>query len=190
MKNDLASPAGSSRARALREAFDATFARPPPAAPAAMIALLILRAGGERVAVRRDEMSGLVRAENNVAPVPGPSPAFLGLAGLQGELRPVWRLGALLDGGARAASAPGRDTGWLVLADARADAPCAFACEAFERLVFVPETALFPASSREARPGLVRAMASWDGVLLPVVDLPALQAEIHRRHKPSTLSSP
>ena len=190
MKGDAASDTASARARALREAFDATFALPPPAAPAATVALLILRAGGERVAVRRDEMSGLVRSESNVAPVPGPSPAFLGLAGLQGELCPVWRLGALLDGGAGAPPSAGGDAGWLVLADARADAPCAFACEAFERLVFVPETAFSPASSREAHPAPVRAMASWGGVLLPVVDLPALQAEIRRRHKPSTSSSP
>lgn len=184
--NDDARPAAM-RARELREAFDAIFAQPPPPPPPATTALLILRAGGERVAVKRSEMGGLVRAEN-IAPVPGRSPAFLGLAGLQGELCPVWRLAALLGGGGGSVSAPGGDAGWLVLADGRAETPCAFVCEAFERLVFVSESALSAPSQRDARPGLVQALMSWEGALIPVVDLPALQAEIQHRRKSSNSS--
>ena len=178
----------ATQAREFREAFDTAFALPPPPPPPAMTALVLLRAGGERIAVKRTEMSGLVRTGDHIVSVPGSSPAFLGLAGLQGEILPVWRLAVLL--GRNSASPAGCEAGWLVLADARAGVPCAFACESFEQMVFVPGDALSSASPCDTRPGLVQALAPWAGALVPVVDLPALQAEILRRHPPKPSSPP
>ena len=79
---------------------------------------------------------------------------------------------------------PGGDAGWLVLAEAGAGSPCAFACEGFEKMVFVPNSALSPLSPEG------RAMLSWDGSLLPVVKLSALQEEILRRHTSAPSSPP
>ncbi len=173
----------ATRAREYREDFDAAFALPPPPPPPATAAFVILRVGGERVAVRRTDLGGLVRIENTVAPVPGRSPAFVGLAGLQGGLLPVWRLATLL-GGSGAGAASGGEAGWLVLADSRAGAPCAFACEGFERMVFVPESVISAPAPGDISAGRAQALVPWDGTLVPVVDLPALQAEILRRYQP------
>lgn len=172
----------SAKARELREAFDATFAVPPPPPNPSTVALLLVRAGGELLALKRDEMTGFVRGEG-IALTPGRSPEFLALAGLRGGLWPVWSLAGLFG----RAPAPAGATCWLVLAEARADAPCAFACEAFEKMIFVPETAISAPARRDASTGFKQAVVKWNTTLVPVVDLPALQMEIWKR-KESTQS--
>lgn len=182
--NASATPLLSAKARALRETFDAAFASPPPPPPPEQTALLLLRVGGERIAVKRSEITGLIRAENFV-PAPGRLPAFLGLAGVRGELYPVWSLAALL-GRAETVGA----AGWFVLAATREAEPCAFVCDAFERLIFMDEVRLV-VPAPELRRGLVQALVPWDAALAPVVDLPALLEEIHQRREslqPNTLS--
>ncbi len=168
----------SAKASELRAAFDAAFAVPPPPPSPPTVALLIVRAGGELLAVKRAETTGFARGEN-LALAPGRSPAFLGLAGVRGGLFPVWSLAGLLG----RTPAPATGAGWLVLAEARAGAPCAFACEAFEQMIFVPEAVFAEAGRRDARSGLGPAMAPWGAALVPVVDLPALQAEISQRNE-------
>ena len=163
----------STQARDLRQAFDAAFAAPPPPPAPPTVALLLVRAGGETLAIRRDEMTGFARAENIVS-APGRSPAFLGLAGLRSGLYPVWSLAILL-------GRPDAPADWLVLAEARSSAPCAFACEAFERVLFVPEAALASPARRDVQAGLSPAVVPWGSSLAPLVDLPALQADIWNR---------
>lgn len=158
------------QARQLRRVFDAAFAVPPPPPEERAVVLLLVRAGGELFAVRRAEMTGFVRGEN-IAPTPGRSPGFLGLTGVRGGLFPVWSLAVLL-GRAGASAGAAR---WLVLAEAGGGAPCAFACEAFEKMVFLPESAL------DASAGRAKVMARWGATLVPVVDLPSLLADIRQR---------
>ena len=167
----LESRALSAKARELREAFDAAFARPPSPPPPATIAVLIVRVGGELLAVKRAELTGFVRGEN-LAPAPGRTPAFLGLAGLRGELHPVWSLALLLD----RAPPPGASVRWLLLATAPGGAPCALACEAFEQIAFVPEEA-FATSGPSGAPVAI----PWGAMLVPVVDLPRLLADLRAR---------
>ncbi|MBI2518517.1 MAG: chemotaxis protein CheW [Opitutae bacterium] len=162
-------PSMSVRVHDLRAEFDATFVRPIPPSPPAASALLLLCAGGERIAVKRDETTGLVRADN-VVPTPSRSPGFVGLAGIRGELYPVWSLAGLL--GREPCPVEG-DTGWLVLAAARPGVPCAFACETFDHMAFISAQDIAP-------PGGSRPMVSCDGALVPLIDLAALEAEIHR----------
>lgn len=168
----------SGKVRTLREDFDAGFARqpPPPAAPAA--AILLLRAGNELVAVWRAGMTGLARAENIALAPPG-APGFLGLAALRGALHPVWHLAAL-----RGSGAPAGDLsrGWLVAVAVRPDAPCAFWCDAFERMVRRPESEI-------AAPADGKAVVAWQDRLVPVIDLVALGAAIHERKDPSSLKT-
>lgn len=75
---------------------------------------------------------------------------------------------------------------WLVLAQNAAGAPCALACTAVEKLIFVPEAAL-TAPARAGAP----VLAPWGTALVPVIDLPALLADIlQRKQSPNTRSNP
>lgn len=162
----------SAKARELRQAFDATFAIPPPPPNPPTAALLLVRAGGELVALRRAEMTGFVRGDA-IALTPGRSPTFAGLAGLRGGLYPVWSLAGLLG----RPSVPAGAGCWLVLAEGKG-IPCAFSCEGLEKMIFVPEAAI------ARRDGLTRStqgVVEWNSTLVPVVDLPALQADIWKR---------
>lgn len=160
----------SGKVRTLREDFDAVFARPPAPPPAATAAVLLLRAGNDLVAVRRTGMTALARAEN-IASTPPRAPGFLGLVGLRGTLHPVWQLATLLG-----SEAPAGDLsrGWLVAVAVRPDAPCAFWCDAFERMVLRPESEI-------ATPAGGKAVVAWHDRLVPVIDLVALGAAIHER---------
>lgn len=160
------------KARELRREFDDGFARPEPPPPPAVTTFLLVRAGGAVVALRQSEMTGFAPAEN-LTPVPGRTPAFLGIASLRNALHPVWSLASLL--GRTAAATP---AGWFVLGGTPA-APCAFACEAYERFISAPETATAAGS----------ATVPWQGDLVPIVSLPALLTEIKGR-KAATPSPP
>lgn len=171
----------STKAGELRQAFDAIFAAPPPPPPPPTVALLLVRAGGELVAVKRTELTGFVRGEA-IMLTPGRSPAFVGLAGLRGGLYPVWSLALLLGRPAASAGA----ASWLLLAEASGATLCAFACEAFEKMIFVPEAAVAGPVRRDAPAGFTSVVVPWGAALVPLVDLPALQADIWKR-KESTL---
>lgn len=160
----------SHQARELRRAFDATFALPPSPPSPPTVALLLVRAGGETVALKRTDMIGFVRGES-IALTPGGSPAFFGLAGLRGGVFPVWSLAGLLG----RSLAPVGAACWLALAQARANAPCAFACEAFERMIFLSETAFATVDAAG------RIVIPWGAAQVPVVDLSALQTGIWER---------
>lgn len=166
----------SAATRALRTAFDAAFAAPVPPPPPATVALLLVRAGGEWLAVRREALAGFDRAEN-FTPGPGRTPAFLGLAGVRGAVVPVWSLAALLG----RAPAPAAAARWFLLTAGPDGTPCAFACEAFEKTLFAPASAL-------AAPGA--ATVPWAETVVPVVELAALSAEIFRRHESPPSRSP
>lgn len=165
----------SVQACTLRAAFDATFAAPLPSPPPATVALLLVQAGGERLALKRAELTGLARGENLVR-TPGCSPAFLGLAEVHGALYPVWSLALLL-------GRPGAPAGWLVLAEARRAAPCAFACEAFAGMIFAPEASVVGPGRRDGPAGFAPTTVPWGHELVPIVDLPALQADIRKRQE-------
>lgn len=173
-------PAGS-KAREFRAEFDATFAAPPPPPAPPTVALLLIRVDGAPFAVRRSEMSGFVRGEA-IAPAPGRAGAFLGLTEIRGEIYPVWSLPGLLG----RPLPPAGSACWLVLAQNAAGAPCALACTAVEKLIFVPEAAL-TAPARAGAP----VLAPWGTALVPVIDLPALLADIlQRKQSPNTRSNP
>lgn len=108
------------RLRALREAFDASFAAAPaePGKPARLH--LAVRVGGRPYAIPLDAVAGVVR-DTRVTPLPSPEPAFLGVAGRSGRPVAVFDLRLLLG----AETAP--PAGALVLV--RAPEPCALAVD-------------------------------------------------------------
>lgn len=184
MKESDATLRADSRTRELRRAFDATFAAPPPPPAPPTSALLLVRAGRELIAIDRRETTGFARADS-VVRAPGRSPAFLGIAALRDDLFPVWSLAGLLG-----QPVPAAGSGWLALTQASDRAPCAFYCEAFERMILVPTAVLASAARRDPPPGLSTAMAPWGASLVPLADLPALHAEIRKRKDSLNLREP
>jgi chemotaxis signal transduction protein len=170
----------SPKADQLRQAFDATFAVPPPPPAPPVRVFLLVRVAGELFALQRDRLAGIARGQA-VARAPGKSRAFLGLVEAQHRFHPVWSLAGLLG----REMSPRVETAWLLLAEI-AGANCAFACEAVEQMIFTPESDLVP----PARPG-EPARARTAGGLVPIIELAALHAEILQRNpSPSTRPAP
>ncbi|HEX7602068.1 MAG TPA: chemotaxis protein CheW [Polyangiaceae bacterium] len=83
------------RVRALRQAFDETFARPPRAGVTDLEDLLGIQVGGDPYAVRLGEIAGLF-VDKRIVPLPSTMPGLLGVAGIRGGVVPVYGLYALL----------------------------------------------------------------------------------------------
>jgi chemotaxis signal transduction protein len=93
----------------LRREFDATFALPRGEGARADADYLLIRAGGKPYAVALAEIGGVL-ADVAVTRVPSAVAGLLGIAGLRGEIVPVFELAVLIGGAATAE--PGR---WLLL---------------------------------------------------------------------------
>ncbi len=83
-------------AEALRAEFDEAFAHAPPPSPR-VVALLAIRVGTAPFAVRVLDAGGLVPVRG-VVPVPSRRPELLGVAGLRGEILPVYGLARMVLG--------------------------------------------------------------------------------------------
>jgi purine-binding chemotaxis protein CheW len=164
----------SDRARALREAFDRSFADAPRLAQVALEHIIAIRVAGSPYAVRLAEISGLF-ADRPITPLPGPVPELLGLAGLRAMMVPVYDLGALL--GLARADKPR----WLVLA--RGSAPLGLAFERFERHLRLPREAIAPATPPRSA---VREVARSEDGALPVIHLPSILEAIRERARHAT----
>jgi chemotaxis signal transduction protein len=105
---------GSRRLAALQEPFRRAFAAPASSGGPPTDELLLVRAGGEALAIRVAEAAGL-EARRRIVPLPGGPPELLGLAAVRGRLVAVWSLGRLL-GLARSGDAREDEGRWLVLA--------------------------------------------------------------------------
>lgn len=82
----------------LRQAFDHSFAHPPPQPRTIALRLLLVELReGRRVALNLHRLTQ-IHVGRRIVPLPGTPPELLGLAGAQGQVIPVWDLSALLDG--------------------------------------------------------------------------------------------
>ncbi len=155
-----------SRVEELRAEFDASFAAVPAPGRADRVALLSLRAGGELVALRVLEVSGLFKART-IVPVPSARPELVGLCGVRGAVLPVYGLARLL----RIPEEPGAAR-WMVLAGPR-DGPVALAFGGLEGHLVVAAEEL-----QRAAPGQVAVRHVAEVVQrerpLPVVSVPSL----------------
>lgn len=133
--SDAPTPSGTSP-DALRREFDAAFAAPPRPADRDLVNLLGVPIAKHAYALR---VHDLIRLEvaRRIVPVPGRSPALLGLAGLRGQLVPVFSLTVLL-GHPRDAQAPR----WFAVHGG--DAPVALALEACSGFQAVPRADVSP----------------------------------------------
>lgn len=78
----------------LRADFDRSFAAAPAQAPDE-VPFLLLQVGADRVAVRLQDVSGLV-ACGRIVPVPSRAPTLLGIAGIRGAIVPIFSLARVL----------------------------------------------------------------------------------------------
>lgn len=118
---------------ALRREFDAAFSVPGKPGQAETIRLFLLRAGGNRYAVRAAQTSGIL-PRPAITALPGARAELLGIAGVRGRLVPVFSLAALQG------DRPVGSERWLLLHDG--DEPLAFAAEAFDGQVEVAPDAI------------------------------------------------
>jgi purine-binding chemotaxis protein CheW len=155
----------------LRQAFDEAFARPVAGSRTPDVALVAIAMGEDRLALPLSELTG-VYAMPALVPLPGAPGALLGVAGLRGQLVPVYGLAALLG-----SPAPPGPPAWIVVYGRRE--PVALA---FHELVGhrdVPPSAVRPLASRPLAGTFVRAVVrAADGPPLALLDLAALDAVI------------
>jgi purine-binding chemotaxis protein CheW len=148
-------------AEALRQEFDATFARAFGDAELECDDLLAVLVGRRRYALRVAELGG-VAAGRRVTPVPSGDAALLGLVGVRGDVVPVYDLARLM--GEAPAVEPPR---WLALS-AGAD-PVALAFDELEGHLRLPRSAL-----ESAARGHVTHVIREEAGLRPVVDVPSV----------------
>ena len=156
---------------ALREAFDASFAVPPPGARADEVALLAIRVGDEPVAVRVHDTVGLLKA-GSIVSVPSRRPELLGITGVRGAVVPVYSLARLM--GRTEVGAPG----WIALAGSGDRIGLAFA--EFERHVRVSSRAIHAAAATHES-GTTSAVVELDGETRPLVAVAAIVRAIATR---------
>ena len=85
----------SATAQGMRRAFDESFAAPAVAPPTDLQDYLAIRVGNGHYALKTSDLSALGVSRTVVA-LPTSVPALMGIAGVQGQLVPVYRLGQLL----------------------------------------------------------------------------------------------
>jgi len=86
----------SVRAANLRRTFDQTFTKALATTGEELESVIAFSVGGDRFAVRLNEICGMAKSPK-VVPVPNSTRALLGLAGIRGELLPIYCLCQLLD---------------------------------------------------------------------------------------------
>jgi purine-binding chemotaxis protein CheW len=164
----------SSRAHALRAAFDAAFAEPARAPRRDEIALLALRVGTEPFGMRVLEAAGILAARP-IAAVPSRRPELLGVAGLRGNIVPVFSVARLIGRAADESEVPR----FLVLAAVGADERVALAFSGFDGHLRVPPTGLVAAS--EGARAHVRELVRIGDEARPVLSVASLVRAIVRR---------
>ncbi|MBI3723415.1 chemotaxis protein CheW [bacterium] len=155
----------------LRRSFDRAFAAPPAELAEEGERFLLVRAGGHPLALRISEISGL-ETHRRVVPVPGKAPALLGIAGIRGQLVPVFDLALLLG-----CSESARDARWVVLGGGETPVGLAFAV--FDGHETAPRSALHPAREPVAATHVTAALRLGAAVR-GVVSIPSILRTITR----------
>lgn len=172
-------PPVETTAAALRREFDLAFASPIAPSVADVEDLLAIRVAGDPYAIRLREISGMM-AGRTVVPVPSRAPGLLGLAGIRGNVVPVFGLSSIL-GYTQASDEPR----WLILCGE--NDPVALAFPGFDGFLRLAKSSLHAdASLRAARPH-VHEIASTETGARAVIDVPIVAAALRSRtgHPPA-----
>jgi chemotaxis signal transduction protein len=166
-------PDVQSKAAELRQAFDLSFALPPPQASQEVEDLLTIRVAGDPYAIRLRDIAGMV-AGRRVVPVPAVTLDLLGLAGIRGGLVSVFGLASILGYG----QAPGSPR-WMILCGA--EEPIALAFSDFEGYLRLPKSSLHADENLRATRQCVNQVASTDAGVRAVISIPLVMATIRNR---------
>lgn len=169
-------PAKAAKAADLRKAFDRVFAEPPAPEAEAAADYLGIRIGAAPYAVALSEI-GAVFADKKIAPLPSRAPELMGVAGIRGDVVPVFALGALL--GQSGLEKPR----WLVLA---AGGRAGFAFDALDGHLRIPLASITPHASPQ---GFVRANAVIGKDARPIVSIASLMDHLETRAGQSARSN-
>ncbi|MGH7508795.1 MAG: chemotaxis protein CheW [Gemmatimonadales bacterium] len=161
------------RVAALRQAFDESFAAPPPEESQGLEDLLRIRVAGDPYAIRLRDIAGVV-ARRKVVPIPGGSSDFLGSAGIRGGIVPVFAL-ALLLGYDQAADLPS----WMVLCGP--DESVALAFPEFEGYSRLPHSWIHVDDNLRPASRHVKEVARMGLEFRPIISIPLIVATIRNR---------
>ncbi len=163
--------------RALREAFDRSFAAPRAAPAARGVDFLAIRAGRSACAVRLKSLKSVVKGVA-VSPLPTRREALLGVASVGGGVVPVYALAALLDGG------PVAHPPSFALVTAGA-CPVALAFDSLDGIFSVAPRDIRPSAQKGRAPRYVLEVAETEVGARPVVDVARVEQELLLRRGPS-----
>ncbi|MBI4467947.1 MAG: chemotaxis protein CheW [Acidobacteria bacterium] len=168
----------SATAEELRRAFDRSFAEAPAAESPEIEDLLAIGMGSDPYALRVSEIAGLF-AGQKVSPLPGPLPELVGIAGLRGEVVPVYDMPALL-------GYSGAETlRWIVLVVTGETVALAF--DQFDGHVRLERKAVAPEDRDNSARRHVREVARIADVVRPIIHLPSLLQAIKALARHHTL---
>ena len=166
-------PVAESKAAELRQAFDLSFALPPPQASQEVEDLLTIRVAGDPYAIRLRDIAGIV-AGRRVVPVPAVTLDLLGLAGIRGDVVSVFGLASILGYG----QAPGSPR-WMILCGV--EEPIALAFSDFEGYVRLPKSSLHADENLRTTRQYVNQVASTEAGARAVISIPLVVATIRNR---------
>jgi len=156
-------PKLSRQAQTLRRDFDHSFALPSRPPLPQTLDLLRVRLGGDPWAIPLAEVAGL-HSGKRVSPVPGRTPALIGLAGFRGTLAAVYDLPALIG------LTPVGTPRWLLLVQER---PVAFAFADLEGHARIEAGAILPLGP-DGGTAWTRGFIEDGPLRRPILHLPAL----------------
>jgi purine-binding chemotaxis protein CheW len=136
------------RAKALRRAFDESFARLPVVQERAAEAFLAIDLAGDGYALRLAQVAGL-HADKRVTALPSDVPELLGLANFRGTLIPAYDLRMLLG------YPPGPPLRWMVLV--ASPIPVGLAFDRFEGHLAISDAEVIQEESTPNAPSHARA---------------------------------
>lgn len=173
------------QARALREAFDTSFSLPRLAGATGAEDLLAIRVGGDAYAMRLRDIGGIV-ARPTVMPVPAAAPGVLGIAGVRGEIVPVYRLADFLG----YVDDPDQSA-WMALCSGEQAVALCFS--QLEGLLRLPTAALHPGGDRltahAPRGAYLTELATTETGARPIVAVPLIVAAIRDRRAARNLGA-
>jgi chemotaxis signal transduction protein len=171
---------GAGLAAKMRDEFDRAFSLPVDTRRVRNLQFLAVRIGGSPYALAVPEITGL-QVDRTIVSFPAVLPELLGVAGIRGELVPVYSLAELL-GYERMAG----KMRWMALCGPGKMVGLAF--DEFERHLDLSPQQIATADSANLKTEHIRAVAHADDGARPVISIPSVMAEIARRCASATVS--
>jgi len=166
------SPTLVETAAELRRAFDGSFAAPSEPVSQEVEDLLAIGVAGSPYAIHLRDIAAIV-TRRTIVPVPAAAPSLLGVAGIRGDIVPVFGLASLL-GYEDAADGPP----WLVLCRAE---PVALGFADLQGYLRLPRSALLTEKSAAVSDQYVNEIATTNAGVRAVIGISLIVATIRDR---------